>query len=50
MLKYDHKRGMSKCLFLDNEFTCDDCDMRKAGVCEEAFYKKYGRFKDGINR
>lgn len=46
MLMYDSKRGMSRCLFIDDDFTCNDCDMRKAGICHEGFYKKYGRFKD----
>jgi len=49
MLKYEHKKGMSLCLFLDPDdpsWTCDDCDMRKRGICTEEFYKKHGRFKN----
>ena len=46
MLKYEHKEGMSLCMFLDPDMVyCDDCDMRKRGICNEQFYKKYGRFK-----
>jgi hypothetical protein len=50
MLMYDNKRGMSRCCFLDVDepgFTCDDCDMKIRGICDEQFYQKYGRFKDG---
>ena len=46
MLKYEHKQGMSKCLFLEGDWTCDDCDMRIRGMCHEAFYKKNGYFKE----
>ena len=37
---------MNKCIFLDGDWTCDDCDVRKVGMCFEAFYKKYGYFKE----
>jgi hypothetical protein len=46
---YDNKRGMIRCLFLEGDWTCAECDMFKRGICEEAFYKKHGRFPDGYN-
>lgn len=46
MIMYDNKRGMSKCLFIDGDWTCDDCDMRLRGMCSEGFYKKHGYFKE----
>ncbi len=49
MLKYEDKQGMSKCLFLDDETSCDNCDMRIRGICKEGFYKKYMRFKNEIS-
>ena len=36
---------MIKCIFLLNIETCDECDF-KDGVCDEHFFKRYGRFKD----
>ena len=38
---------MNKCIFLDGNWTCDDCDVRKVGMCSEAFYNKYGFFNEG---
>jgi len=46
MLMYDNKRGMHKCLFLEDDWTCDTCDFRLNGTCKEGFFKKYGRLKD----
>jgi hypothetical protein len=31
-----------KCIFLDNEFSCENCDF-KDNICLEQFYKKYGK-------
>jgi len=45
MLKYEHGQ-MARCLFLDGDMTCDDCDFRIAGICDEQFYKKHGRFNN----
>ena len=51
MIKYEHKEGMSLCIFLDPDmYYCDDCDMRKRDICEEQFYKRYGRFKDDMQK
>lgn len=51
MLKYEHGK-MIRCLFLEGSWTCNDCDMLKAGICTESFYKKHGFFEgeiDGTN-
>lgn len=48
MLKYEHGK-MIRCLFLEGNWTCDDCDMRKAGICTEKFYKKHGYFRGEID-
>ena len=48
VLKYEHGK-MIRCLFLEGDWTCAECDMFLNGICKEQFYRKHGRFPDGFD-